>query len=89
LSSDCVWLCNAARATTALAEGISVCGDKSVEQPARISKWEAKSEYANEPSRPEQTSQIRDSVPADMNFTLGSDDVQLLQAILHPESRID
>ena len=74
---SCLWLA-----------GISVGGNQPVEQPSRISKWETKSEYANQPSGPEQTSQIRDSVPADMNFTFGGDDMQLPQAILHPEPGI-
>ncbi len=51
------WLCNAARAATTFAEGISVLGDEPVEQASRTAKGEPLSRRSYEPSRGEQTGQ--------------------------------
>jgi hypothetical protein len=47
------------------------------------------SHSADEPRGREQTRQTRDGIPADMDFTLGSDDVQLPQAFIRIEPGVN
>src|SRR5258708_12696776 len=63
------WLCNAARAATTFAEGISVLGDEPVEEASRAAKGEPLSRRSYEPSTGEQTRQTTTTVPADIAFT--------------------
>ena len=54
-----------------------------------IAKGEPLSHSADEPRGREQTRQARDCIPADMDFTLGSDEVQLPQAFIQIEPGIN
>ena len=50
-----------------------------------MSERELISDRANQPRRAEQTGQRGDSNPADLDFTFGSDDMQLAQAFIQIE----
>ena len=79
------WLRDAASTAATLAEGISVRGDEYVEQLPCIAKGKLLSQYAYQPCGREQTGQTSDRISADMDFSFGSDHMQLPKAILHLE----
>jgi hypothetical protein len=83
------WFYYLAGPATTLAERISILGDESVEQASCIAEGESLSHNTNQPSGREQKRQTRDGIPADIDFTFGSDHVQLAQAFIHLESGID
>jgi hypothetical protein len=88
LPPDRFWLRYTASAAAALTEGVTVRRNEPIERPPKLAEGEPLSRYANEPGGREQTRQTGDSVPAYMDFAFGGDNMQLPQALLHPEPEI-
>jgi len=77
------------RLEPALADGVSVGGDVAVEPTSQAAEYRQCSQSSDRPGDREQACQPRDGIPTDIHFALGCHNVQLPQAIVQVEGRLD